>query len=116
MSVSARAGDKQFVTTDFPVFASASHVRFVSAPENKARVFAGDEMQCLYIGTGVSKVAADRGKSGSKHVLSGTVFIERSPDIVDPWGAVTIAAKPSRSGLAWPLHSQRMRTRRCSLS
>ena len=90
MSVSARAGDKQFVTTDFPVFASASHVRFVSAPENKARVFAGDEMQCLYIGTGVSKVAADRGKSGSKHVLSGTVFIERSPDIVDPLGAVTI--------------------------
>ena len=78
------------MTTDFPVVIPASHVRFVSGPQNKVAVFAGDEMQCLHIGAGASKVAADSGKSGSKHVLSGTVFIKRLPDIVDPLVALTI--------------------------
>jgi hypothetical protein len=90
MSVGACAGDNQFVTTDFPVVTPALHVGFVSGPENKVRVFAGDEMQCLHIGAGASTVAADSGKSGSEHVLCGTVFIKRSPDIVDPLVAVSI--------------------------
>ena len=86
----ALAINDKFMSVDQPIVPMALQRVFIGAPESKLFRTVCNEVQGLYVGTGVRRNSMNRSELRTEHMLGRTVFFQRAPDIVDPGVAAMI--------------------------